>query len=83
MNLYQAFPQILKNIKFNRHNNPLNNKDIQNFIKEKECLFGEIGRLVIRESGTEPLIRVMGEHKDFSVLQDTIGEIVYVIENFS
>ena len=83
LNLYQAFPQILKNIRFNRHNNPLNNKDIQNFIKEKERLFGEVGRLVIRESGTEPLIRVMGEHKDFSVLQDTIEEIVYVIENFS
>ena len=70
------------NIRFDQNNNPLNDKGIQNLIREKERLFSEIGRIVIRKSGTESLIRVMGEHEDFSILQDTIREIAHDIENF-
>ena len=82
LNLYKPYPQLLMNIRFDQNNNPLNDKGIQNLIREKERLFSEIGRIVIRKSGTESLIRVMGEHEDFSILQDTIREIAHDIENF-
>jgi len=38
---------------------------------------------VIRKSGTEPLIRVMGEHEDFSILQEAINEIVQAIKRLN
>ncbi|MBL6856890.1 MAG: phosphoglucosamine mutase, partial [Rhodobacteraceae bacterium] len=42
--------------------------------------FGEKGRLYIRQSGTEPLIRVMGEHEDEVTLHHSINEIIEQIK---
>ena len=52
-------------------------------IKAKEDLFAGKGRLVIRKSGTEPLIRVMGEHEDENILKDTVYEIVEKIKGMN
>ena len=52
-------------------------------IKMANALMGNSGRLLIRKSGTEPLIRVMGEHEDFSILQEAINEIVQAIKRLN
>ena len=57
-----------------------NNLDIQNKIKELEAEFKSDGRVIIRPSGTEPLIRVMIEGKDKEYITKRAKEIVKLIE---
>ncbi len=83
LNLYKPYPQLLENIKIDQSNDPLSNSDIQNLISEKNNLFKEFGRIVIRKSGTEPLIRVMAEHEDFSILQEATNDIVQAIKRLN
>ncbi len=58
-NLFTPLPQILKNVKF-KSGKPLDDNQVLKSIAEAERRLGNSGRLVIRPSGTEPLIRVMG-----------------------
>jgi phosphoglucosamine mutase len=81
--LYRPYPQLLENIKIDQSNDPLSNSEIQNIISEKNNLFKEFGRIVIRKSGTEPLIRVMAEHENFSILQEAINDIVQAIKRLN
>ena len=83
LNLYEPYPQLLENVKIDQSNDPLGNSSIQKLLSEKKNLFNEFGRIVIRKSGTEPLIRVMGEHEDFSILQEAINEIVQAIKRLN
>lgn len=83
LNLYDLYPQILKNIKINGKLDPFQDEQVMKLIKAKEDLFAGKGRLVIRKSGTEPLIRVMGEHEDENILKDTVYEIVDKIKGMN
>ena len=56
-NMFTPFPQVLKNVKFSA-GAPLENAKVKSAIKDAEAMLGNSGRLVIRPSGTEPLIRV-------------------------
>jgi phosphoglucosamine mutase len=62
-NIFELAPQILKNIKFSG-NNPLENSKIQDFIANERKNLGQEGRILVRKSGTENLIRIMVEGKD-------------------
>lgn len=76
-NLFTPFPQILKNIKYNSSKeNPLENLAVQNFIHEKELELKEEGRILVRKSGTESLIRVMVEGKDYNKTERIVSEII-------
>ncbi|MGY9009938.1 MAG: phosphoglucosamine mutase [Rhodobacterales bacterium] len=83
LNLYDLYPQILKNIKINGKLDPFQDEQVMKLIKAKEDLFAGKGRLVIRKSGTEPLIRVMGEHEDENLLKETVYEIVDTIKGMN
>lgn len=83
LNLFDLYPQMLKNIKMNGKLDPFKDKQVMKLIKEKEDLFSGKGRLVIRKSGTEPVIRVMGEHEDENILKDTVYEIVEKIKGMN
>ena len=48
--------------------------------RDAEARLGDTGRLVIRESGTEPLIRVMAEGRDEALIEDVVNNIVDAIE---
>lgn len=66
---FEPFPQILKNIRLKAGDpstaiDPLNEPSVQDVMRAAQDQLGETGRLVIRKSGTEPLIRVMGEGTD-------------------
>ncbi len=62
----QKYPQILVNVKTSKKINPDSNGEIQKAVRAVEAKLGDKGRVLLRASGTEPLIRVMveGEHED-------------------
>ena len=66
-NLFQPLPQLLRNVRFNG-GAPLDDDRVRAAIRDGESRLGSAGRLVIRKSGTEPLIRVMAEGEDLSLI---------------
>tara|TARA_R110000868_G_scaffold41729_8_gene142147 strand:- start:3677 stop:5023 length:1347 start_codon:yes stop_codon:yes gene_type:complete len=76
---FDPLPQLLKNVRFKR-GEPLNEKDVKDAISEGESRLGKSGRLVIRKSGTEPLIRVMGEGDDAKLVNSVVRDICAAIE---
>ncbi|MGB5948284.1 MAG: phosphoglucosamine mutase [Parvibaculum sp.] len=77
--LFDPLPQLLKNVRF-RKGEPLSEKEVMQAIREGEERLGASGRLVIRKSGTEPLIRVMGEGDDAALVKAVVNDIVSAIE---
>ena len=71
---FEALPQILKNVRFHG-GHPLAHEQVVKAIANGELRLGQHGRLVIRKSGTEPLIRVMGEGDDIGLLETVIDDI--------
>src|SRR5690606_8361923 len=53
------YPQVLENVRFSGDNNPLEAEAVIASVKEVEAELGNKGRVLLRKSGTEPLIRVM------------------------
>ena len=78
-NVMEIFPQILVNVKVKTKEGFKENKNIQDIIKEKEKQLGEKGRILVRPSGTEPLIRVMGEGPCVVELEKIVNSIAEVI----
>ncbi len=74
-NRFEPLPQILKNVRYAK-GKPLEDKRVVKVIEGARARLGENGRLVIRPSGTEPVIRVMAEGDDESVVSSVVGEIV-------
>ena len=74
--VFEPMPQLLKNIHISPNTDPLENTNVQEAIREGEAMFGEHGRLLIRKSGTEPLIRVMGECEDPNLLSNVVMNVV-------
>lgn len=72
---FEPVPQILKNVRY-QGSAPLDNPDVQSVIEEGRKVLGNSGRLVIRPSGTEALIRVMGEADNQDVLAGVVDRIV-------
>lgn len=75
---FDPVPQLLKNVRF-AGGKPLEDKHVQSAIDEATDALGTSGRLVIRPSGTEPLIRVMAEGDDRALVERVVNEIVDVI----
>ena len=81
LNLFELFPQILKNIRFEvGKENPLENEVVKKFIEEKSLELGNEGRILVRKSGTENLIRVMAEGKNKDRIEKIVDEIIEKIK---
>lgn len=66
----EMFPQTLINVRFNEGDTPLENAEVNAAVKEAEQSMGKEGRVLLRKSGTEPLIRVMVEaHEEAASLK--------------
>jgi phosphoglucosamine mutase len=77
LKLFEPFPQILKNVKYDKNKgNPLDQESLKKFIEEKSAELGTEGRILVRKSGTENLIRVMAEGKDQKKVEMIVNEIV-------
>ena len=79
-NKFEAVPQVLKNVQF-EDGNPLENKQVKEVIDDGRSRLGNEGRLVIRPSGTEPLIRVMAEGDDKILVNEVVDDIVGMLRN--
>ncbi len=77
--LFDALPQVLRNARFNG-GKPLEDAAVKTAIDEATVRLGDNGRLVIRPSGTEPVIRVMAEGDDEALVGEVVDEIVDAIE---
>jgi phosphoglucosamine mutase len=72
---FDPLPQVLKNVRYKR-GKPLENAKVRSVIKDGERRLNGHGRLVIRPSGTEPVIRVMGEGDDQLLVETVVDDIV-------
>ena len=80
--LFDPLPQVLKNVKF-KGGKPLEDHAVKLAIAGAEMRLGNHGRLVIRPSGTEPLIRVMAEGDDSKLVHDIVDELCGIIAKSS
>lgn len=76
---FEPIPQLLQNVRFSS-GTPLEEVSVIEAIKDGEARLGSKGRLVIRPSGTEPLIRVMAEGDDKGLVEDVVSDIVGVLK---
>ena len=72
---FEPLPQILKNVKY-KAGKPLENAQVKSAIANAEEKLGRTGRLIIRASGTEPVIRVMGEGDNRDVVEAAVDGVV-------
>ena len=77
---FEPVPQVLKNVRFNG-GKPLESDPVKAVIEDARSRLGKSGRLVIRPSGTEPLIRVMAEADDRGLVETVVNDIVGVISS--
>jgi len=80
LSVFKPAPQIQRNIRYNRDRDPLSTDEIQSVIADGEKKLNGKGRLLIRKSGTEPVIRVMGEGPR-SVVFPIVDSICAALEN--
>jgi phosphoglucosamine mutase len=76
--VFTPLPQLLKNVRFEGAS-PLDSERVQRVIAAAEAKLHGGGRLLIRESGTEPLIRVMAEGEDEALIERMVDELCEVI----
>jgi phosphoglucosamine mutase len=73
--VFEPYPQLLQNVRYAKGATPLEAESVRAAIADGEARLNGRGRLVIRKSGTEPLVRIMGECEDAELLRAVIGEI--------
>ena len=81
LHLFDPVPQLLKNVRFNGGKAPLETDSVQQRIAAAEAELEGRGRLVIRKSGTEPLIRVMAEGDDPKLVERLVDDICEAVQN--
>lgn len=79
-NAFEPVPQLLKNVRFQQGQAPLDDTSVQTEIARVEAELEGRGRLLIRKSGTEPLVRVMAECEDEALLEQAVDAIVSAVE---
>lgn len=76
----KIYPQVLKNVRVNDKKAVLNDENIKNIIEKESESLKDTGRILVRESGTEPLIRVMAEAETEEIADKKVNNIVEAIE---
>jgi phosphoglucosamine mutase len=72
---FDPLPQVLKNVRY-KSGKPLENAKVRSAIKQAEARLDGHGRLIVRPSGTEPVIRVMGEGDDKGLVEEVVDGVV-------
>ncbi len=78
---FEPVPQLLKNVRFNGGAEPLETDSVRKRIAAAEAELEGRGRLVIRKSGTEPLVRVMAEGDDAALVERLVDEICEAVQS--
>ena len=77
---FEPVPQLLNNVRFQAGQTPLAAPKVQAVIALAEAELKGRGRLLIRKSGTEPLVRIMAECEDDQLLQSVVSEVAAAVE---
>ncbi len=75
------YPQVLENVRFAGDNNPLEADAVKAAVSEVEAELGSKGRVLLRKSGTEPLIRVMVEGEDETLVKQSALKIAQAVKD--
>ncbi|MFT6424294.1 MAG: phosphoglucosamine mutase [Celeribacter sp.] len=78
---FETVPQLLKNVRYATGQTPLDNDAVKRAIADAEMKLSGNGRLLIRKSGTEPLIRVMAESVSEATLNAAVDSVVAAVES--
>jgi len=78
---FEPVPQLLENVRFNKGAEPLKNDKVQAAIKAAEGALNGSGRVLVRASGTEPLIRVMAEGDDEALVAQLVKDIAGAVQS--
>lgn len=77
---FKVYPQVLENVKVKDKSAAQADKDVIAAVEKAAAELGESGRILVRESGTEPLVRVMVEAEDEETCRRYVGEVVEVLK---
>jgi phosphoglucosamine mutase len=80
--LFEPLPQVLKNVRF-KQGAPLENAKVKKTIEDCRTKLDGKGRILVRKSGTEPLIRIMAEGEDEKAINSVVGVIAEAIAEVS
>lgn len=78
--VFNPLPQLLRNIRFNG-TSPMGQEPVKLAVKVGEDRLGDTGRILVRKSGTEPMIRVMAEGVDEGLIAEVVDDICHAIED--
>lgn len=81
LHCFEPVPQLLRNVRYTDGQTPLEDSVVTAAIAQAEADLKGQGRLLIRKSGTEPLVRVMAECEDATLLENTVDSIVQAVAN--
>ena len=76
----KIYPQVLKNVKVQDKERALNDFAVQNAVREVSERLGDQGRILLRKSGTEPVLRVMVEAPTHELCQENVDAVIAVME---
>ena len=76
----RIYPQVLKNVRVKSKPEALNDADVQAAVKQVAETLGSTGRILVRESGTEPVIRVMVEAETEEECEKYVDSVIHVIK---
>ncbi|WP_050638512.1 phosphoglucosamine mutase [Candidatus Stoquefichus sp. SB1] len=76
----EIYPQLLINVRVTDKKQAQEDPDVQKAVKEVEELLGDEGRILVRESGTEPVVRVMVEAQSDEICHEYVLKVVNVIK---
>ena len=82
LSVFKPLPQVLKNVHYGNFK-PLENKEILQEIEKAEKALENTGRMLVRLSGTEPVIRVMAEGEDQAFVESVVNDVCEMIEKLS
>ncbi len=78
----EPFPQVLYNVEVKEKKNLFNFPEVERKIKEIENTLGHSGRILIRYSGTEPLLRIMVEGENETKLRGLAEDLIYLVKKY-
>jgi phosphoglucosamine mutase len=73
------YPQVLKNIRVTDKRTAQDDPDVRAAVSEIEARLGDSGRILVRESGTEPVVRVMVEAETEDICREYVDHVLEVI----
>ena len=77
---FTMYPQVLENVRVADKKAAQDDVEVKAAIKEVEETLGDKGRILVRESGTEPVVRVMVEAETTEVCQEMVNKVVEVMK---